>query len=264
MSTQAKRPWLRYVAGLTAGAFVILGVEAFMASSRHFFREGPKRRIEGNFGSADSPALLFAVIGDSTSVGVGTTPEKSFPWLLAERLGKRFQVHLIVFGVSGARYPDAVGDQLPQVLSAKPDLVLIELGANDSTHLTKISKVKESVAAMVEALTRTGTKVVLAGPPDMGTTRAFAEPLRTLSGLRGRQVADAVRGQARDHQVPFIELAKATGWAFDREPQKYYSPDMFHPGEAGYALWAEVMYPTLQRVADSDAANDQAHSKPGT
>lgn len=216
---------------------------------REFFREGPKQQIRGEFGDPDSPELRFVVMGDSTSVGVGTDPENSFPWLLAEKLGASFRVKLFVVGRSSARAADVAQVQLPQAISLEPDLLMMEIGANDATHLTSINKVTESIERVVEVTSKLEIVLVVAGPPNMGTTRAFAEPLRSLSGWSGQRVQRAIEAVVLPKAIPYIDLAAGTGDLFDRDPEKYYSKDMFHPGPDGYALWAEVMYTVVSKAA---------------
>ncbi len=227
---------------------MVLGVEVIMAMRRQYFTEGPKEQIRGNFGDPSSPELRFVVMGDSTSVGVGTDPESSFPWRLSEKLSERFYVKLFVVGRSSARAADVAETQLPQAISLEPDLLLMAIGANDATHLTPSSRVKRSVQRVVDVTRRTSTHLVVVGPPDMGTTRAFAEPLRSLSGWSGRRVERAIRSELPD-AIAYVDLARGTGESFDRDPEKHYSDDMFHPSKQGYALWANVIYPTVAKVA---------------
>ncbi|HVF11501.1 MAG TPA: GDSL-type esterase/lipase family protein, partial [Actinomycetota bacterium] len=188
-------------------AAVLLGGEVGLAMRREFFREGPKQQIRGEFGDPDSPELRFVVMGDSTSVGVGADPENSFPWLLAEKLGATFRVKLFVVGRSSARAADVAQVQLPQAISLEPDLLLMEIGANDATHLTSINKVKASIGRVLAVASKTNTLLVVAGPPNMGTTRAFAEPLRSLSGWSGRRVQAAIESIVLPADIPYIDLA---------------------------------------------------------
>ena len=240
---------LKASGALVAAGVLVLGGEIGLAMRREFFREGPKDQIRGEFGDSDSPELRFVVMGDSTSVGVGAHPDQSFPWILAEKLGANFRVNLFVVGRSSARAADVAQVQLPQAISLEPDLLLMEIGANDATHLTSINKVTESIERVVAVASKTNTLLVVAGPPNMGTTRAFMEPLRSLSGLSGRRVQRAIESVVMPKGITYIDLAAGTGDLFDRDPQRFYSKDMFHPGPAGYALWAEVMYPAVSKAA---------------
>jgi len=231
----------------------LLGIEVALAMRKDFFTADPKTPISGEFGDKAQPALSFVVLGDSTSVGLGAEPHQSFPWLLAERLGEHFHVQLQVLGTSGAKTADVADGQVGRAVAIHPDLVLIEIGANDATHLTPVKRVRSKMRQALASLTNSGIKVVVAGPPDMGTSRAFAEPLRSLSGFNGVRMKRAIEAEAKVARVPFIELAEKTGPAFQADPDKYYSTDKFHPGANGYKLYADVMFPGVLRAAGGGA-----------
>ncbi len=237
-----RRNGVRILAIVAGGALLLIGIEVFLAFRRDYFVEGPEEPITGSFGHPSLPSLRFVVVGDSTSVAVGARPQESFPWIIAKRLGEKFQVELHVVGVSGARIEDAASEQVPAAIALKPDLVLIEIGANDATHLTSSKTVRAEMKQMLDALEKAKISVVVAGPPDMGTTRAFAEPLRTLSGWSGAKVQRAIEQVVKPRGIPYVDLAAGTGPAFDADPTLYYSADMFHPSAEGYALWADVIY----------------------
>jgi lysophospholipase L1-like esterase len=240
-----RRFFICTLAAIAAGALLLLGIEVLLAFRRDYFREGPGAPITGSFGHSSLPPLRLVVIGDSTSVGVGAKPQESFPWIIAERLGEKFKVELHVVGVSGARIEDAARDQVPAAIALKPDLVLIEIGANDATHLTSAKTVRSKMSQMLDAIEKAKIEVVVAGPPDMGTTRAFAEPLRTLSGYSGAKVQRAIEQVVIPRGISYVDLAAATGPVFNADPTRYYSPDLFHPSAEGYALWAKVIYPAV-------------------
>jgi lysophospholipase L1-like esterase len=232
-----------------AGFALLIGAEVIFALNRDYPVASPPKVIRGTFGNPSLPPTKFVVLGDSTAVGVGTTPEHSFSWLLAEWLGQRLHVDLEVLGLSGATTKDVNQRQVPEALKRKPDLVLIEIGGNDVTHVTSIRTVRREMGRALDRLKAAGIHVVVAGPPHMGTSPAFPQPLRALSGWRGSAVRRAIEDQVRRREIDYIDLSAGTHREFRRHPVKYYSEDWFHPGAGGYRLWAEVMYPTVLRAA---------------
>lgn len=232
-----------------AGLIALLAAEALFVWKRDYINTDPELPIRAEFGDPSHPRLRFVVLGDSTSIGLGTVPEASYPWRLAKRLGEQLHVELTVLGRSGARTQDVAATQVPGAVALEPDLVLIEIGANDATHATPIKKVRVQATRAVRDLQRAGIDVVIAGPPGMGTSRAFPQPLRALSGWNGRRVERAIKSVAAAEGVEYLELASHTAPAFRGDPERYYSSDGFHPGAAGYALWADVMYPGVLEAA---------------
>jgi lysophospholipase L1-like esterase len=49
-------------------------------------------------------------------------------------------------------------------------------------------------------------------------------------------------------------VAGNTGDEFGAEPGRYYADDEFHPSDAGYALWAEAVLDTLERLGVATGA----------
>lgn len=156
---------------------------------------------------------------------------------------------MTVLGVSGDRVSDVLKDQVPQVEGLDPDLIFIGIGANDVTHLTPLADVKADMRRALEALEDTGATIVVAGAPDM---RVFAwhQPLRTLTYLRGKQVADAIEEVAREEGAAVVELAEETGRFFAEEPRAHFSADEFHPSALGYQRWADAIYPVLKHALE--------------
>jgi lysophospholipase L1-like esterase len=237
------------VAG-TAAALVtvaaILGVEIALAMHRTYLPTSPALKLGGVFGDPQSRPLSFVVLGDSTAAGLGAgSARDAYPTDLARELANRgWRVKLTALGISGARVGDLLTDQVPVAVAASPQLVFVGIGANDVTHLTSLDSIRRDTAATLERLKATGAKVVIAGPPDM-RAKAWYEPLRSLAGWRGRQVADVMESVARTEGVAVVPLAKEAGPYFGAHPDKAYASDDFHPGPAGYRAWARAILPVL-------------------
>lgn len=240
---------LKLGAVLIGGFVLLIGVEVLLVLRREFPLNDPEQPVRGEFGDPSLPRLRFVVLGDSTSVGVGTTPDKSFPWLLASRLGERFHVVLDVVGFGGATTQDLADHQVSRAIALKPDLILVEIGANDTTHVSTPWRVRSNFGMSLDRLIETGAPVVVAGPPDMGKSPVMAQPLRALAGIQSDKVTSIVQSEANKRGLPYIDLAG--GVASKELPPGfvYYSTDSFHPGEGGYGLWAEIMYPAVLEAA---------------
>jgi lysophospholipase L1-like esterase len=247
---------------LIIGGFVLLiGAEVLLIFRRDFPLADPEGPIRGEFGDTGLPTLRFVVLGDSTSVGVGTTPDKSFPWVLATRLSERFHVILEVVGKGGATVRDLAEEQVPKALALKPDLILVEAGANDTTHVTPPWVVRSRFSEALDRLMEVGVPLVVAGPPDMGAISFMAQPLRALAGLQSDKVTSIIESEAERRGLPYVDLQGGVRNAKLPPGFRYYSSDEFHPGEGGYGLWAEVMYPAVLEAAL--ASTDRRTSAPG-
>ncbi|MEJ2472118.1 MAG: arylesterase [Desulfuromonadales bacterium] len=127
--------------------------------------------------TAEKPIRLL-VLGDSLAAGYGLPEADAFPSQLEAALQKAGQtVRVINAGVSGdttaggrARLDWALGD--------KPQLVIVELGANDALRGLPPHQTRENLDAILTRLKEAGVRVILAGmqaPRNMGAdyTAAF-------------------------------------------------------------------------------------------
>jgi lysophospholipase L1-like esterase len=233
--------------GLVLGSLaILLGFEVYLAYTREYLPTSPALELGGTFGPPDGRPLTFVVLGDSTAAGLGAgSPEHAYATVLSERLGERgWRVELIAHGISGARVKDVLVDQAPLAEAVDADLVFVGIGANDATHLTTLGSIRKNMALVIDRLLATGATVVVAGPPDM-RAHAWLEPLRSIVGWRGRQVAAAIGDVAAERGVPVVPLAELAGPYFASNPEDAYASDDFHPGPGGYRAWADAIFPVL-------------------
>lgn len=117
---------------------------------------------------------LILAFGDSLTAGYGLPPAQSFPSQLQASLRKNgIAARVHNGGVSGDT--SAAGKaRLAWViasLKAKPDLVILELGANDMLRGLSPAQTRANLEAMMVDLKRRGIPVIIAGmraSPNMG------------------------------------------------------------------------------------------------
>jgi acyl-CoA thioesterase I len=223
-----------------------------LAAEIQLARMGPRLSAVDFDLDVDGPGLRMVWVGDSTAAGVGaSSPEQALPRQVAAGLGRPAAVS--VLAVSGATVADVLRTQVRRVAALRPDVVLVSVGANDTTHLTARGEFRRHYEELVARLSGPtaggGMQVVLLGVPDMGAIPRFAQPLRAVAGWRGEHLDAEIAAVAAAHEAPYVDIAGPTGPAFRRHPDRYFSADRFHPSDAGYALWARAV---LAALADSD------------
>lgn len=236
-----------FAAALALG--VMIAVEVVMAMRRDYLPTEPALEIGGAFGDGRRAATVV-VLGDSTGAGVGADgPDSAYPAVLARRLAEDLglRIELVDLAESGARVHDVLAEQVPAALGHEADLYLVAIGANNVTHLTGLGSIRSEVQLIVDRLSSGGVGVVVAGAPDMRAP-AFAEPLRSIVGWRGRAVTDEIERAARREGAVVVPLADRTRAFFRSDPETHYSADLFHPSSAGYARWADAFYPEVRAV----------------
>lgn len=221
----------------------VLGVEVQLA------REGDRLGgvlldLDRRVGLPRGRALRVVWLGDSTAAGVGVgRVGDALPTRVASGLGR--PVEQRVLATSGARVSTVVEDQLPELASWRPDVVLVSVGANDVVHLTPRDDFEARYRRLVAGMPE-GADVVLLGIPEMGSIPRLAWPLRPLVGFRGGQLDEVVVGVAGSGGASYVDIAGETGSAFRRDPERFFASDDYHPSADGYQRWAEAVLEVLR------------------
>lgn len=200
--------------------------------------------LQGRVGAPLGPAQRVVWLGDSTAAGVGAVSrDGALPRQVAERLAE--PTELRVLARSGARVRDVLEDQLPEVATLEPGFVMVSVGANDVTHGTSSADFTARYRRLLDHLPK-GARVVILGVPDMGAAPRLLQPLRALSGWKGRQLERALHQVATQRGLDYVDIG-GTGRSFRHDPKRYFAPDGYHPNDAGYGLWADAVVKILRR-----------------
>ena len=182
--------------------------------------------------SADALPVKLLAFGDSLVHGYGLAAGDSFPEQLERALRERgYAVKVINAGNSGDT--TAAGRaRLDWALAEEPDLVLVELGGNDSLRGIEPSDTYRNLDRILGRLTDDGFPVLLAG---MRAPRNLGEDYAAEF--------DAVFPRlAEKHGVAFYPFF-LDGVALDPALNQ---ADGIHPNAAGVAVIVERILPTLE------------------
>ena len=178
-------------------------------------------------------ARTILVFGDSLSAAYGIRSEQGWVALLAQRLhtqGYGYQV--VNASVSGETSTGGL-ERLPRALQLHtPEIVILELGANDGLRGLPVSDLRDSLGRMVQLSQAAGARVLLVGiriPPNYGPryTEEFARIFPEL---------------ARQYHlplVPFLLEKVALDPALMQE-------DGMHPNPAGEPVVLDTLWPYLK------------------
>jgi acyl-CoA thioesterase-1 len=116
-------------------------------------------------------AVVLA-LGDSLTSGYGLPQDKSFPAQLEARLADQgIDAKVINGGVSGDTSAGGLA-RLDWLLGDSPDLVIVELGANDGLRGLDPAITRGNLDRIIARIRTAGAHILLAGmiaPPNMGT-----------------------------------------------------------------------------------------------
>lgn len=187
-------------------------------------------------GLAAAAPLRILAFGDSLMAGYGLPQEDGFVPQLQQALTKMGRdVQVINGGVSGDTTAGGVA-RLDWMLADKPDVVILELGANDALRGLPPAEAKKNLETIILRLKATGARILLAGmlaPRNLG--------------------AD----YAKEFDAIYPDLAKAHG--LDLYPffldgvatrPELNQGDGLHPTKEGVAVIVEKILPSLVALMD--------------
>jgi acyl-CoA thioesterase-1 len=132
-----------------------------------------------NAGAARQASRTVLVMGDSLSAGYGIAAAQGWVALVGDRLARRDPPwHVVNASISGETTAGGAARIVDEVVRVKPDVVIIELGANDGLRGLPLRDLRRNLARMVGASRSVGAKVLVVGmrlPPNYGPayTREF-------------------------------------------------------------------------------------------
>ena len=197
---------------------------------------------------AQSAPVKLAILGDSLAAGYGVKPEQAIPARLEAALKAQGRnVAVINHGVSG----DTTAGGLQRVdwmLADKPDIVMVELGANDALRALDPGEAERNLDAIITKLKAAGVTVWLAG---MLAPRNFGpEYTRQFDGLYKRL--------AEKHNVPLYAFF-LDGVAQDPTLNQ---GDGIHPNPKGVDVIVGRLLPFVTRNLDDYAASVRRPARP--
>jgi acyl-CoA thioesterase I len=178
------------------------------------------------------------VVGDSLSAEYGLKRGSGWVALLEQRLAsEKLPARVVNASVSGDTTSGG-RSRLPALLAQhKPDVVVIELGANDALRGLPLAGTEDNLSQMTQAAQTAGARVLLVGmqvPPNYGTD--YSNRFAALFG----KVAKAHKAAL----VPFL----LKGVADVEEPTRMFQADRIHPlGQAHPQILANV-WPELKKL----------------
>ena len=135
----------------------------------------------------NAAAGTILIVGDSISAALGLDARLGWASLLQQRLKEQgYDDQVVNASISGDTSAGGLA-RLPALLAEhQPQVVIVELGANDGLRGQSITQLKQNLADMVDASQKAGAKVLVLGmllPPNYGAryTQAFAKVYRDLA-----------------------------------------------------------------------------------
>lgn len=188
-----------------------------------------------NHRASKSGQILYVALGDSAAQGIGASkPQHGYVGILVDRIARQTgtSVQVVNLSVSGAKINDVITSQLPKLKGLQPDVVTIEIGANDLaqydaqrftrefTKLTNLLPAQTYVANMPYFQTRPGR-------------RQAASEASTI-------IATSLQSRS---DLYLVDLQRVTT---QRNSIFGYAADLFHPNDHTYRNWADAFWEDIR------------------
>jgi acyl-CoA thioesterase I len=185
---------------------------------------------------AAAPALAqrtLLVFGDSLSAAYGLSTNQGWVHLLGERAARsNLDWRVVNASVSGETTAGGLRRLPGDLKRHKPDLVVIELGANDALRGQPIDAIRSNLEGMIRMVRAARAEPVLVGlmiPPNYGID--YAERFRVLYGEIAKREKVAL--------VPFLLEGMA-------DKPELFLPDQLHPAAPAQPIILDTVWATLE------------------
>lgn len=179
--------------------------------------------------AADRTILVF---GDSLSAAHGLRPEQGWVALLDKRLRAQGYGYTVVNASISGETTSGGLQRLPRALELnKPQILILELGANDALRGLPLGNAKDNLSRMIELGQKAGARLLLVGmriPPNYGP-KYTADFVQMYADLSARY---------RSPLVPFLLEAVALDGSRMQE-------DGLHPNALGEPAVLDTLWPQL-------------------
>ncbi len=175
------------------------------------------------------------VFGDSLSANYGIPAEAGWVALLKQRLQSKSAIYQVINTSISGETTLGGRNRIEQALKMhRPDIVILELGANDGLRGAAIKTIYENLEAIIQACQRNNASVLLTGmqlPPNYGIT--YTQKFQDIFP----QLAEKNKAKL----VPFL----LAGFG---EKHEFFQADGFHPTAAAQEKIVENVWDVLNTM----------------
>lgn len=236
-----RQPLPRFSVLLLGGLLLVSCDSAVDSSAEARLPAPPEASPTADVASAENQdRVTVAFLGDSISAGLSLAEEQAYPAVLERQLrSEGVPFRLVNAGVSGDTTAGGLA-RLGWILAQDPQVLVIQLGANDGLRGTPVDSIRSNLRQILERCLAAEVKVLLLGmrlPPSYGAsyTNEFAEIYSDLAAeLSVPWVPFFMEGVAG---VPQLNL-----------------PDGIHPTAEGHIKLADTVLPALRPLLEQTGA----------
>jgi acyl-CoA thioesterase I len=180
--------------------------------------------------------VRLLALGDSFTIGTGSSPSQAFPARLAERYrAMGCDVELRNVAVNGYSTRDVIELELNEIDSFHPTMITFAAGANDLVRGVPRETYRSNVAAILAKTTAAAATIVLPQPrwPRTPTGSMFGVDEQKVIAFDRVLHEEADRAKARFIDLSPLMIAQAD--------KNMTASDGLHPSASAHDEWAEAL-----------------------
>ncbi len=179
---------------------------------------------------------IIVAVGDSLTAGLGVNEEDAYPAQLEKKLqAAGYDWKVVNAGISGETSSGTLS-RINWVMKLRPDIVILETGANDGLRGIDPLLTKKNIDETVRILKQRNVIVVLAG----------MQMVRNLGQKYTQDFSNIYPSLARKHGLVLVPFF-LQGVAGDSSLNQL---DGIHPTAAGYRIITKTIYPFARKAID--------------
>ena len=191
--------------------------------------------------------IRYAVIGDSYLIGEGASPNESWPAVLTRHLNAQgLHVDLVANpSRTGWTTQQAVDDELPIFVAAKPNFATLQIGVNDWVQGVDAETFRKRFALLADQMLEVlpnKNRLLIVTIPDFGVTPTGPRY------ARGRNISNGILSfnkiiveEAKKRGLRVVDVCPLSKKMHD--DTSLVAADGLHPSAKEYAEWEKIIFP---------------------
>lgn len=181
--------------------------------------------------------ITYLALGDSATQSIGASnPMKGYVGLIIrdieDRTGK--SVRIVNVSKTGAKMDDYLKDQAPIIATLNPDIVTIEIGANDIANFNAI----EYRAKFKKVLKTLPDGSFVANMPLFNSRPGSTQNAKDASKIIEEEL----------HTYPKLKFVNLQAETEQNQSIFGFAPDLFHPNNLSYKNWASAFLKRINKT----------------
>ena len=208
--------------------------------------------IFSSFRMQNKKTVRYLPLGDSYTIGTGTTEKESWPYLLTNHLNDNGLACQLLDNPArnGFTTQNLIDHELPLLTKLKPDFVTLLIGVNDWVRNVPEVTFNDNLVYILDEIQKAlpdKNKVILVTIPDFGVTpqgKQYSNGRNISRGITGFNAIIKAEAKKRNLRVVDVfELSQRMA-----SDASLIAADGLHPSGKEYAEWEKLLLPEALRL----------------